>query len=156
RRHNGAQGMTAPVRAQRVAAWRENTRLAADCAAVGLLVTAFSLPIVTAGAGWIAAERIFDAWTRDDEPPMVRTFTETVNKRWGIGLALQAIAAAIVAVGYFDIRFAWAAKVPGAHIEVVALAILCAGAAALLLLTVVRVASTDGSLASAFRDARDI
>lgn len=131
-------GETPPGRGQ----WRENGRRAAECAAVGLLVTAFSIPVVTAGAAWIAAATIFASWTREEEPPLLATFTRTVRAQWRTGLVFELAAVVIAAVGYLDTRFAWAAGVPGARVEVVALLALTGVAAALLLLAVVVRAGT--------------
>src|SRR6266700_5755437 len=98
----------------------ESGRRAAECAAVGLLWTAFSIPVVTAGAAWIAAATIFDAWSRGEEPPLVSTFVTTLRTQMRAGLAAQLAFAAVAVAAYFDIRIAGAAHVPGARIETVA------------------------------------
>ncbi len=119
------------------AAWerrRELVRRAADCAAVGLLWTLFSLPVVTAGAAWLAASQIFTGWARDDEPPLVRTFVTAVRGEVRVGLALAGSVFGAIAVAYLDARFAVAAHVPAARLETLAVIALAAVAVALLLL----------------------
>lgn len=105
----------------------ESGRRAAECAAAGLLWTAFSIPIFTAGAAWIAAATIFDAWSRDEEPPLVSTFVTALRTQLRAGLAAQAAVAAVAAVAYFDVRIAGAAHVPGARIETIAVGMIAAG-----------------------------
>jgi uncharacterized membrane protein YesL len=128
----------------------ESGRRAAECAAAGLLWTAFSIPIFTAGAAWIAVAAIFDAWSRGEEPPLVSTFVTALRTQLRAGLAAQAAFAAVAAVAYFDIRVAAAAHIPGARIEAVAIGLIAAGATGIIQLAVAqRAHAGTGMLASA-------
>ncbi|GIH18796.1 DUF624 domain-containing protein [Rugosimonospora africana] len=131
----------------------ENGRLAAECAAVGLLWAAFSLPVVTAGAAWLAAATVFDAWTRDEEPKLLPTFVAALRTQLRTGLIAEVALAVIGAAGYFDIRFAGAAHVPGAWLERLALALIAAGAAGLVLLVLADRAHTGGGVRDSLRGA---
>jgi uncharacterized membrane protein YesL len=150
--------MTAPRgrrarREQWVARQLENGRRAAECAAVGLLWTAFSLPVVTAGAAWLAAATVFDGWTRDEEPRLVATFVAALRTQLRTGLLAQVALAVTGTVGYFDIRFAGAARVPGAWLEMLAVGLLAAVAAGLILLALADRAHTGGGVAGSLRGA---
>jgi hypothetical protein len=103
---------------------RERMRRASECALLGVLWLVFSLPVVTSGAAWLAVARVCTAWADDVEPPLLRTFVDTIRRRWLTGLALQAVAIGVAAVPYLDLRFALAAHLPGARLEAAALAVL--------------------------------
>jgi uncharacterized membrane protein YesL len=152
----GSVNLRSRRRAQReqwIARQLENGRRAAECAAVGLLWTLFSLPIVTAGAAWQAAAAVFDAWTRDEEPPLLATFVAAMRTQLRTGLLAQGALAVIAAVGYFDIRVAGAAHVPGAWLEVLALALLAAVAVGLILLALADRAHAGGGVRDSLRGA---
>jgi uncharacterized membrane protein YesL len=140
-------------REQWIARQLENGRRAAECAAVGLLWIAFSLPVVTAGAAWLAAATVFDAWTRDEEPRLLATFVTALRVHLRTGLLAQAALAAIAAVGYFDIRVARAAHVFGAWLEMSAVALLAAAAVGLILIALAEVAHTGGAVRDGLRGA---
>jgi len=131
----------------------DNLRRTAECAAVGLLWTAFSIPVVTAGAAWIAAATIFDAWTRGEEPPLLSTFVTAVRRRLLIGLVAQLVVAVVAVVAYLDIRFASAAHVPGANLEVAAVGLFAAGAIGVVQLALAHHARTGQPSRDAVRQA---
>src|SRR5215471_15513529 len=107
----------------------ESGRRAAECAAAGLLWTAFSIPVFTAGAAWIAAATIFDAWSRGEEPPLVSTFATALRTQLRAGLA---------------------AHLPGGRIEAVAAGLIAAGLTGIIQLAVAqRAHAGTGVLASA-------
>jgi hypothetical protein len=97
---------------------------------------AFSLPVVTAGAAWLAVARVCTAWSREEEPPLLRTFASTVRHRFWSGLGLVSAAAAIAALPLLEGRIAIAADLPGARVEVVVLTILAVGGLGVVLLSV--------------------
>jgi hypothetical protein len=115
---------------------RESLRRASECALLGVLWLVFSLPVVTAGAAWLAVARVCTAWAHDVEPPLVRTFLWAIRHRLATGLALQAIAAAAAVLPYLELRVALAADIPGARLEAALLAALAAGALSVTLLSV--------------------
>jgi uncharacterized membrane protein YesL len=127
---------------------RENLRRASECMLLGVLWLAFSLPLVTSGAAWLAVARVCTAWSRDVEPPLLRTFFQTVRDRLPTGLALQAVAAGAAFLPYLELRIALAAEVPGARLEAALLAVLAAGALSVALLSV-PAAAADGLTATA-------
>lgn len=141
------------VRVRWIDAHLDNLRRTAECMAVGLLWTAFSIPIVTSGAAWIAAATIFDAWAHGEEPPLFATFVAAVRRQLVPGLFAQIAVVAIAAVGYFDVRFAGAARVPGARIEMIAVALVAATSIAVIQLAVARGAHTGQRPRDAVRDA---
>jgi uncharacterized membrane protein YesL len=115
---------------------REGLRRASECALLGVLWLAFSVPVITAGAAWLAVARVCTAWAGEVEPPLLRTFVETIRRRFLTGLALQAIAVGVAAVPYLEFRVTLAARLPGARLEAAALAVLAAVALGAVLLSV--------------------
>jgi len=115
---------------------RESLRRASECMLLGVLWLVFSLPVVTSGAAWLAVARVCTAWTRDEEPPLLRTFLHTVRHRLLTGLALQAVAAGAAVLPYLELRIALAAQVPGARLEAALLGVLAAFALSVALLSV--------------------
>lgn len=135
------------------AAHLEHIRRGAECAGVGLVWALFSLPVVTAGAAWIAAATIFAAWARREEPPVFATFARVVPRQLGAGLAGELTAAVIIAVVSLDVRFALAARVPGAWPEAALLAVLGAAALAIVLLAAHTRADSGGTAGECIRAA---
>ncbi|GAA5190716.1 hypothetical protein GCM10023322_46530 [Rugosimonospora acidiphila] len=131
----------------------ENGRRAAECAAVGLLWTAFSLPVFTAGAAWLAAATVFDRWADDEEPPLVATFVAALRTQLRAGLGAQCAVGLIAAIGYFDVRVAGAAHVFGARLEMFAVALLAAFAIGLVLLASAQRAHAGGTVGDSLRGA---
>jgi uncharacterized membrane protein YesL len=149
----GARTQRRPARQRWIDGHLESGRRAAECAAVGLLWTAFSIPVVTAGAAWIAAATIFDAWSRDEEPPLVSTFVTTLRTQMRAGLVVQVAFAAVAVVAYFDIRIAGAAHVPGARIETVAVGLIAAGVIGIIQMAVAQRARTGTGVLESVRAA---
>jgi uncharacterized membrane protein YesL len=147
------RGRRRAQREQRIERMLEHGRRAAECAAVGALWTAFSLPVVTAGAAWLAAASVFDAWTRDEEPKLLATFVAALRTQLRTGLVAEVALAFIGAAGYFDIRFAGAAHVPGAWLEMLALGLIAAVATGLILLALAERANTGGGVRDSVRGA---
>jgi uncharacterized membrane protein YesL len=137
----------------RIDAHLENVRRVAECAAVGMLWTLFSIPLVTAGAAWIAAAKVFNAWLRnDEEPPLVATFVGAMRKQLRAGAAAEFAVLVASGIAYLDIRFAAAARVPGAAVEMVAVALVAAVAIGVVQLAVARRAHTDQRMRDCVRD----
>jgi uncharacterized membrane protein YesL len=131
----------------------ELVRRAAECAAVGFVWFVFSLPLVTAGGAWAAAASIFQAWTRGEEPPLLRTFAREIRAQFLPGLATELCVALIVAIAYFDVRVATASRMPGFAVEAVAVVAIAAIAIGVLLLGVAHRAATGAAWADSVRGA---
>lgn len=102
----------------------DSLRRAAECALLGAVWFAFSLPLVTAGAAWSAVADVCAAWARGEEPSLLRTFAARVRRDLAGGLVLQLAAAALVVVPYLEIRIALAGHLPGARVESAALGLV--------------------------------
>jgi uncharacterized membrane protein YesL len=102
---------------------RENVRRAAECALLGVIWMACSLPLVTAGAAWSAVAEICHAWNRGAEPPVVRTFLSVIRRdfRGGLGMTALGLAAACLLL---EARISLAARLPGARAEAGALGLV--------------------------------
>jgi uncharacterized membrane protein YesL len=122
---------------------RETVRRAADCAAVGVLVVVFSIPLFTAGAAWAAGAEIFAAWVRDEDPPLFRTFLRVVRRDLLSGVLALLAGVLIVAIAYFDIRVAIASRMPGFAVEAAAVCLIAAACLAALLLAFAHRAATS-------------
>jgi uncharacterized membrane protein YesL len=113
----------------------------------------FSLPVVTAGAAWLAAATVFEGWSRDEEPPLLATFVGALRSQLRTGLLAELAAAVIGVIAYFDIRFAGAAQLPGAHLDMVAIALLAAAALGIVQLAVAQRAHTGSGPRDSVRGA---
>lgn len=106
---------------------RESGRRAAECALLGVIWTACSLPVVTAGAAWSAVAEICHAWNSGEEPPLVRTFASVIRRDFLGGLGMTALGLA-AAAPLLEARLSLAARLPVARAEAGALALIGAAA----------------------------
>jgi Protein of unknown function, DUF624 len=113
---------------------RETAGRAAECALLGALWLLFSLPLITAGAAWLAVCEVCDDWSRGVEPPLLRTFVGSVRHRLVQGLALELLAISVVLLPVLELRIAVIAGLPGVALEATMLGLLAAGGVALVLL----------------------
>src|SRR5579875_766288 len=110
--------------AARTAARLESLRRAAECALLGVVWFACSLPVVTAGAAWAAVAEVCDAWLRGEEPPLVRSFARAVRRELAPGFALGLLAMLLVALPYLEVKVALAERLPGGSADSGALCLL--------------------------------
>jgi uncharacterized membrane protein YesL len=106
---------------------RENIRRAAECALLGVIWLVCSVPVVTAGAAWSAVAETCDAWSRGEEPPLLRTFASVIRRDFLGGLGMTVLGLAATAP-LLEARISLAARLPGARAEAVALGLLGAAA----------------------------
>ncbi len=137
--------------AARTAARLESLRRAAECALLGIVWFACSLPVITAGAGWAAVAEVCDAWLRGEEPPLLRSFARTVRRELAHGLVLDLVALLLAALPYLEVRIALAERLPGGPVDSGALCLLAAAALTVFLLAFPVRAATRAPWPEAFR-----
>jgi Protein of unknown function, DUF624 len=135
---------------------RETARRATECALLGVLWLLFSLPVVTAGAAWLAVCEICDGWSHDVEAPLLRTFVASIRHRLVPGLTFQLLASAAVLLPLLELRIALSANLPGARLEAALLGALAAGALVLVLLACCETATRGVRPRTALRDAAQL
>jgi uncharacterized membrane protein YesL len=133
------------------AARLESLRRAAECALLGVVWFACSLPVVTAGAAWAAVAEVCDAWLRGEEPPLVRSFARAVRRELAPGFALGLLAMLLVALPYLEVKVALAERLPGGSADSGALCLLAAAALTVFLLAFPVRAATRAPWPKAFR-----